>query len=734
MTASRRKRTETILLAMFSIASVLPMRLFAESRFGFLAEIGSMIFLFAIAEIARKIAVGHQSSSDLAASAVAFSSTRIAVFLLAITPVISAVLARWFGRPIAFEITILTTFGSTSLAIALLATSDRTGASSLVISGFLVLFSTSISDDNRAIWFATAWMGVCVWHFVANHWEKFDLKAADSVRLAIGMRPASVILALVILVFGGWIVGDRFGDPYRFVNGMMPTSGGSKWSDPAARSGIGSGDKAIAAKDHAESFGAVESEIFLESTESTLFDMFNDMIGEPKLKNKWERRQGMTNGNVIEMHQTAARSEKGGSSFSTDRMPPKKHRHLGNATGPAVIQWSGPTGVRLAMRRFDTFDGTEWTNSATLADEKLIRTEIDDHVWFFDRNLRSAALSDDADVQVNLVKVLRLKSARLPSPMMTAGLHIKDIDRQDFFAIDDDGSFYMPGREKVPPMTVVNMASIDVMEDELIAGVPQYEGLQAIIEDLRSNYTLDRDAVAATDDPIAEFDRTRRGGDYLFATAAAQRASEIGLRSRIVTGFYVRPGSFDLAAGHANVLAEDVHVWTEIQLADGRWFEIEPTPGYRQPIYTPSIWLTVKRFVKTYWLHGVAIITLLMLCWRFRVVWIEWCFAAAWLFSWPLGRKFQLRLAMKIVETRGRLVGRCRPPGVPQRDWMESLVASDVHLRDRVRDFCDDADNIIFGGRDRRGGNGGIQRQHLSGVVKGLNARQLKKNYKRATS
>ena len=81
----------------------------------------------------------------------------------------------------------------------------------------------------------------------------------------------------MLCIVGGLLVRDRFGQSDRLAFGFMPTSGGSKWSDPAARSGIGTGDAAIAAKDHAESFGAVESEIFLESTESTLFDMFNDI-------------------------------------------------------------------------------------------------------------------------------------------------------------------------------------------------------------------------------------------------------------------------------------------------------------------------------------------------------------------------------------------------------------------------------------------------------------------------
>ena len=113
----------------------------------------------------------------------------------------------------------------------------------------------------------------------------------------------------------------------------------------------------------------------------------------------------------------------------------------------------------------------------------------------------------------------------------------------------------------------------------------------------------------------------------MFATVAALKAREIGFQSRIVTGFYVRPNSFDIAAGHANVMPKDVHVWTEIQLDDGRWFEIEPTPGYREPVYTPSTWLVAKRFATAYWMHGLVIVGVFILLFFTRLVWIEWLLA-----------------------------------------------------------------------------------------------------------
>ena len=717
MPMSPRRRNETMLLAILSIGSVVPHRFFLESRGWFLAEMGALVALLCFQMIVRPLIVRRSSKVKFTGRFTAGTS----VLLLAVTPILFAIFARWFGKPIAFEISALTAFGTTSLAIATSATRERTRAMSLVMSGFLVLFSTSISDSPHAVWLAIVWMTVCVWHLVANHWERLDLCSPDSVRPTIGLRPVSVLFAVSLCIIGGLLVRDRFGQSHRFAFGFMPTSGGSKWSDPAARSGVGTGDAAIAAKNHAESFGAVQSDLFLESTESTLFDMFNDMIGEAKkMKRNRERAQAMTNENIIENHERTAKSEKGGSSFSTDRLPPAKHHHFGDAVENAVVQWDGPTGIRLAMERFDSFDGVDWTNSAKHANQKLQRRDIENNAWYFDPKLQSKAFKEGDAVEVNRMKVLRLDTTRLPTPMMTAGLNIKDVDRQDFYAIEDDGSLFMPGRDKVPAMTVVNLASLKVMEDELIDRVPDYDVLKTIVNDLRANFVLDRTTSTITDDPVAEFLRTRRGGDHLFATAAALKARELGLQSRIVTGFYVRPDSFDITAGHACVTPSDVHVWTEIRLDDGRWFEIEPTPGYREPIYTPSMWLVAKRFAAVYWMHSLAVAGGLSLLYFTRLIWIECLLAMGWSLSWLLGRKRQLRLAMQIVETRAKLVGKQRPVGTPQRDWMESLVASDVNLRDRVREFCNDADKSIFGGRHT------IDRVQMNKIVRGLNTRRLK--------
>ncbi len=717
-----RKTKEAIVLAVLAMTSVAALRFPVESKLLFLTEMSALATILLVV-----------LAKDLGrCRALAGSLTRSITVAI---PILFAIVARTTDSPIAFEMTILTTFGAAALALS--TGGRRARAMSLVSSGFLTLFAVAISDSPHAVGYGIAWMTICVWHLIANHWERLELCSVEDVRRGSGIRRICVLLAIAICIGSGLLARSRFGESNRLTIGFMPTSGGSQWSDPAARSGIGSGDAAIAAKEHAESFGAVESNLILESTESTLFDMFSDSIGEPKKKMKWERRQAMSSENFLEAHGKTAKSEKGGSSFSTDRLPAKKHLHLKDATERAVIQWAGTSGIRLAMNRYDTFDGVDWTNQAKHRQDTLMRREIAGATWFCDGQRSLTPSTTD----VNSLKVLRLNSARLPVPMMTSAIHIKDVDRQDFFGIEEDGSFFMPGREKVPQLTVVDVASSNVMEDQLweelsanaakhlvvkdnqldacvsrwTAGMDHpYEKLQSIVSHLRHDFTFDRSTVVdlvkdpstqkpnadgsfrTSNTPLERFLQTKRGGDHLFATTAALMARTIGLQSRLVTGFYVRPSSIDIAAGHTNVLPEDVHVWAEIRLDDGRWFEIEPTPGYQEPLYTPSAWLVAKQFAAAKWPHALGLLVFAGLLFATRLFWIELGLSAAYPVGsivWPSGR---MSLAMRVLQMRAKYAGCPRVAGRPQRDWLLAITATQDQLQETARRFCDAADRAAF--------------------------------------
>lgn len=687
----------------------------------------------------------------LAVSSVAFAR-RLAYGLVAL-PIVTTIVGRLIGMPMALEMTLLTMLVHASLPMALLATTERIRAMSMVLSGFGMLFVTAINDDSRSVVVAILWMAICVWHLVANHWERIGVCMPETVRPAFGVRPWVVLLAVSVCLLGGWTVRGRIVSSHPLQWGFMPTSGGSKWSDPSARSGVGSGDAAIAARDHAESFGAVESDIFLESTESSLFDLFNDMIGEPKVKRSSEKAQSMSSENLIESHARNARSEQGGASFSTNRMAAPKHQHFEDATSRAIVQWAGPTGIRLAMHRFDRFDGVDWFTSKRRQGElPLSRERLGEEDWFFVPNRKDSALADP-DPQIGVVKILRLDSTRIPAPMSAAAVHIRDVDRTDFFAVTGDDSLVMSGREKIPALTVINVASTKIWEDDLWSQLPAqvaiqksstaesvpelelesglaepptaaagqlspsmqeelrdyanqvtaginhpYAQVQAIVRHLRREFRFDREFVPAGDNPVRAFLRQRRGGDHLFATTTALLIRQLGLQTRLVSGFYVSPAHRDYTAGHTEVYAEDVHLWVEVKLDDQRWFAVEPTPGYQPPVYRPSIWLACRQWVAANWSAvGLAMVIVIGI-WVTRIRWLNAMTHFIWWASRPLPARRRLRLAMWILQTRGRLAGTPRAAGRPQRDWLLGLAGQHAELGPLVRRVCDAADQLAWRG------------------------------------
>ena len=111
-------------------------------------------------------------------------------------------------------------------------------------------------------------------------------------------------------------------------------------------------------------------------------------------------------------------------------------------------------------------------------------------------------------------------------------------------------------------------------------GWPQIE---AVLTKLRTEYVLDRDAAAPPEHPAPVLwflTESRRGPDYLFATAAALLLRSLDYPTRVCLGYYAAPDAYDPETAHMPVKASDLHFWPEVLLRDGQWLVVEPTPGY----------------------------------------------------------------------------------------------------------------------------------------------------------
>ena len=224
------------------------------------------------------------------------------------------------------------------------------------------------------------------------------------------------------------------------------------------------------------------------------------------------------------------------------------------------------------------------------------------------------------------------------------------------------------------------------------------ENLRSVVANLREQYTLSRTG-ASSAKTLSEFLDQKQGGDHLFATTAALLARQLGLQSRLVTGFYVRPDSYDFSAGHSVIEKRDFHVWAEVKLEDGRWFEIEPTPSYQHPYFGRSLWLRFTDALKVsapFLAWGCLVVGLLFFT---RLYWVNWILHALWATSGWRNDRGRLKLAMQVIECRARLVGYPRSQGDSQRIWLEKLACIRPSLREATESFVKAADAVFFSER-----------------------------------
>ncbi len=653
------------------------------------------------------------------------------------------VVSAFGGEAAAMEIVMMSTLGIGAIVLVFCSTSSKNAALSVVCSGFLMLFTTSISDTVGAVYLAVVWVLICLWWMLANHWERLEVHLAQSVRRHRGTRVGMTTLGLTLCGLAAIATWGR-GPAARLIeNGVMPTSGGNKWTDPSARSGVGNGDAVVAAKKNALSFGAVESELFLQSHQPSLFDLFDDVIGKPQRVRKSEKAVSLPNQNQKNQKTKAVQSQKADAGFSTSRQSKPKTQKEEERKTPTMLQWVGPQATHLALQRYNTYDGIDWTDSsdrlgpAPRLSGALSRKEIEDRVWYFRPEpaspLRGPARGD-------AIKVINLRSPRIAAPAMASGVHIADVDRDDFFGVTGDGSLHMPDRSSVPSLTVIRLVTFEIDGDQLratgnlaprlpLADEPQtasagielagqlarqwtagansdWQRVEQVIERLRNDFVFDRSTPSVSDDPLAEFLKNRRGGDHLFATAATVMLQQLGFDARLTTGFYAPRRASRWATAQVDVLAEDAHVWCEVKADEGVWVPLEPTPGYEPPHLYRTI---ARRLASAVWIalpYGLGLVLAIGILWYSRRVWGEWMCRAIWRLSKPISERRRVALLVRLLDWRGKLAGTRRGAGVTPRRWVEqaAMVAEGIDgdakatgLQVAASRFFDVADAAFYG-------------------------------------
>lgn len=740
-----RRRMGALGMALVGMATLTVRRFDYDNVWVMLAEaiVGGLVIAWAGRIIGNARSLNRPTNHSAYRSIERFApQTAMAVALAIISPWLIDLIARGMGYGNGMEIMMLASLGWGAMAAAVTARIAKTISISVICSGFLAMFSTFIADSSWAGWLAYLWIAMCLWWLTANHWERVELTDATSVQHLQRSHLIYLVLGIVVFGLGTWLIGDRVPVLRKLSAELMPTSGGTGKYDAAARRGVGNGDALVAAKDHATSFGPVETDFFLDSEKPSLFDVMSDEFGEPKTKSRFERAEALSPQETRTQEGKFAETNRAsGGQFTTDRIPPRQTKTPKDLVADSLMFWEGAAGAHLAVERFDAFDGVAWHRTVEAERKQPESIEIDERTWFKPPYSPLEGSSAESSPFVGAIpealKFTRFRSATIPTRVGLQLWSIDQLTRADFFEYSQDECLSMPGREHVPDYTVVRFVDsqldLERLEQmlhyryqnspsgtgttvlpgirELAAKLSQgktrgWAQVQAIVQGLRKDFALEAVPMQPRDDgdakqsttPLARFLETRRGPSYLFATAASEMLESCGYETRLVAGFYASPKHFLASEGEYAIQPSDAHVWLEIHAGNGVWVPLEPTPGYRQPPYFASWWYRVKQARTEIFLWSVALLLTTSLFYLFRVYILEvLCRIVSPAIELIPDRRRIVWLG-RLLDFRLRMLGYSRPVGrVPREHLAPLLEALPASYSQPMRGFLDACDAIRFG-------------------------------------
>lgn len=612
------------------------------------------------------------------------------------------------GRGLMLELVLLAALRNLGLGLGVLAFRPVMARLGAVISLFLVLGAASLGEGHWILMLlglyaitATLWLMLIHWNGIAASTEMERVKP---------LPWSAAVWGLVIVTLCGLAVVG----PTRTATalaGLVPTSGGTDWSDREARGGVNDGDHEVSASENPQSVGFTQSEVYLDSDRPSLYDTFNDMYGEPFKVKKTERMIALQSETIKEQKELPVENLQAGREFPIVRRKPETPmRRPGQRAAKALLYLKGQTPLHLRMAIYDRFDGLVWHEQAANETSSSIEKEGQSD-WL---RLVEAIPSIFRGTQTHSIKVGLLDSEVVPAPAQLARFRLGSVDQPDFFGWVQGGLLRMIQRT-VPAGTVIETESQLVDQNQLAQlafppnAVPTtrflastdnfmiqsevaelariwtlglgrgWRQVQRVVDRLRTDYRLERTtAISDTSrDPITTFLlQTRRGADYHFATAAVVLLRSLGYRARLVSGFYASPERYDVRTRHTSVLQDDVHFWAEVLVAPECWVTIEPSPGYSILDPPPTLAERAARGLAfiLQWAHKHittlgCIVVLVTGSLGFRHVLLDRLATLTWWLRSASGASRCVQATLFLVESRSKWAGHPRPPGQTPARW-----------------------------------------------------------------
>ncbi len=647
-----------------------------------------------------------------------WAGTAVGVLLLAFPFVagFARILSSAHFRPL--EQTALVALTNIAFFAAAFTNTQRAGSIAVWVSFVLLISSLMLGESTAIVPLSAAYGGLSVAWLATRYMRRVSAATSRGAPVRVAVVP---VVGLTLLLAGITATSTRLskGIPNTWGE-WAPSSGGSRWANPAALLGIGDGDWVVSGP-NAQSTGSVDSEYFLESDQPSMYDVLTEVYGDPIPPEKMLR--------AIFVDQEKLLSQRGhkaphigtaGRQFSLYR----KGRSQQNAPAPedanALLYAEGHTPLHLAMNVYERFDGVNWhePNEEQVACELETRESDTSWMWLPKRHATEML----GGTRKHQLRFGRLNSERLPIPNLLERIRLGSHQgtsvqewANDVLRWEHDG--ILGATQCMPNGTFLEVASraLDrsalfqandlvghhVAEDHSV-DVPKHlrasaraladgfehiprgwKQIDALLSHLRKHFVHDRDRLVPSDceDPIHHFLHQARGGPaYQFVTTATLALRSLGYPTRVVSGFYVDPKDYVATAGHTPIRADDAHFWIEVRTIHGDWITFDPTPGYLNEWYRPTLLESARRFIVGLAdrmvakpLTSLAGILISILLW-WRPLWLQERLLTMWCLWWPL-RSSERRLTdtLRLLDIRSRLCGRQRPPASTPLAWYRSV-------------------------------------------------------------
>lgn len=595
-----------------------------------------------------------------------------------------------------------------------------------VVSLFLTLFAAAMTNHPAVLVIlglytaaGSVWLTLVYWTGLKAVFVAADREVAVEVLAGRERTPWAGLLVLALAVGAGVVVSVV--GPRRAAVALgewVPTSGGTGETDPFARYGVGDGPEE-AAGDDARAAGMVETEQMIEDNEQSLVDVVSDTFGPPHQPPTEQER--MVAGGFARVTQTDGKppdNRRPSRDFDTSRKGPRADKPLSSRDARAVFEVEGRTPLHVRLVVYERYDaaGRRWVEGRKPG-SRLVESEGGD--WMRLGHLKASA-DWYGEGERHKLKAADMQTNVVPTPALLTRFRISRVDKPDYYEWDYEGVLALAGRKRTPPGVIVatdcrtldparvpdaafgrvgtNAGTApelgrvpDAIHPEIDRLARAWAGdrergwpqVEAVVTRLRTEYTFDRSAAPPPDHPAPVLWfllESRRGPDYLFATAAALLLRSLDHSARVCLGYYAAPDAYDPETAHTPVRATDLHTWTEVRLQDGHWLVVEPTPGYE--VLGPTLPLS-ERTLRA--LGGVAAwagrhlaeivlgLAVLLLAWVRRRELHDQMAHRLWRW-WP-GRTWreQIRRALRVLERRGRWANRPRGPQQTASSWLRSV-------------------------------------------------------------